>query len=693
MCWNVRHIMLLFLLPFALLCACQRHDTDLVETRRATSLPTTIASPELSAIDSLMWRQPDSALACLLPYLDTCCRDAKFCVSTNETFDNHYAHLLLAELLYKNDYAQTNRPALLQAVSYFDSLTFTLNDTPSPKRLIAGTDPLSLTRNDNIVFLDARAHYINGVGYYENDSIVPACASYLKALELMESHFDVKDLVGKKAKFMSYTNNHLGSLFSSQFMMESSIMCYKEALAFCLIAPTSAFGISNNCCRIGNQNDMIGEKDTAIYYYDKALENLPNTNNLTYRDIISSKALLSYQINKTARTSIEELKSMVGQASDENERYTRFLTIGDIYYEEGQFDSARYYLEIVFENKEDVVSKIRAAEYLRTIYDSVGDKEKSDLYVHYLANHKKPDSENKAFVSKLNELFKNYLDKKKEKNVAEERKATEQKLLRIVIPLSIVLALAIIVMAKLRGWKLLKKQQSEADRLLEEKERQHEKELRQRQEEAEKALEDKEKYHQQEMEAKEAKARKELEERDNRHAEAIEAERQAHRMEQAAISGRLKRKNEEVRELRDQIKRQDELDVMSKQTELFTDEPICQLILGRVKEGKFKSKVDYLDYKDSALSKQQLFELRVAADQHFDLFTIRLKNSYPQLTNGDLDYCCLYLLGLTNADLAALMQRAYNTVVERDGKLKKVFGNDNPLPVTLMGIAKNSLSF
>ena len=684
------------LVLLALVACAPKNNDDAVETWRAASLQITV-SPELSAIDSLMWQQPDSALARLIPYFDTCCRDAKFCVSTTTAYNRHYANLLLAELLYKNDYAQTNRPALRQAVRYFDSLTFTLNDTPSPKRLIAGSSfreggTLSLTRNDNLVFLNARAHYIHGVGYYEKDSIVEACAEYLKALELMENHFQEKDLVGKKAKFMSYTNNHLGSLFSSQFMMESSIMCYKEALAFCLIAPTSAFGISNNCCRIGNQNDMIGEKDTAIYYYDKALENLPNTNNLTYRDIISSKALLNYQVNKTARTSIEELKSMVGQASDENERYTRFLTIGDIYYEEGQFDSARYYLEIVFENKEDVVSKIRAAEYLRTIYDSVGDKEKSDLYVHYLANHKKTDSENKAFVSKLNELFKNYLDKKKEKNVAEERKAIEQKLLRIVIPLSIVLALAIIVMAKLRGWKLLKKQQLEADRLLEEKERQHEKELRQRQEEAEKALEDKEKYHQQEMEAKEAKVRKELEERDNRHAEAIEAERQAHRMEQAAISGRLKRKNEEVRELRDQIKRQDELDVMSKQTELFTDEPICQLILERVKEGKFKSKVDYLDYKDSALSKQQLFDLRVATDRHFDLFTIRLKNAYPQLTNSDLDYCCLYLLGMTNADLAALMQRAYNTVVERDGKLKKIIGNDNPLPITLMGLANNSLS-
>lgn len=146
MCRNVRHIVLLFLLPFALLCACQRHDTDPVETRRATSLPTIIASPELSAIDSLMWRQPDSALACLIPYFDTCrdvacnvypenhngnSEDVARYVSTNVAFNRHYANLLLAELLYKNDYAQTNCPALLQAVRYFDSLTFTLNDTSS----------------------------------------------------------------------------------------------------------------------------------------------------------------------------------------------------------------------------------------------------------------------------------------------------------------------------------------------------------------------------------------------------------------------------------------------------------------------------------------------------------------------------------------------------------------------------------
>ena len=145
-----------------LLAACTHSGDDLVETRHGTSLQTT-ASPELSAIDSLMWRQPDSALAVLMDYLSDNGRDGVHTVSTTTEYENHYGHLLLSELLYKNDYKQTNRRDLQKAVTYFDSLTLTLNDTLSPKRLIAGKDPLSLTRNGSIAFLDARAHYINGV--------------------------------------------------------------------------------------------------------------------------------------------------------------------------------------------------------------------------------------------------------------------------------------------------------------------------------------------------------------------------------------------------------------------------------------------------------------------------------------------------------------------------------------------------
>ena len=67
--------------------------------------------PALQAIDSLMWQQPDSALLALMAYEG----DAS-------EYNHHYAQLLTSELLYKNDYEQTNRRELQQSVAYFDSL-------------------------------------------------------------------------------------------------------------------------------------------------------------------------------------------------------------------------------------------------------------------------------------------------------------------------------------------------------------------------------------------------------------------------------------------------------------------------------------------------------------------------------------------------------------------------------------------
>ena len=116
-----------FLMLLAAFAACGDNSAT-VETQNFASLQTR----QLQAIDSLMWQQPDSALAQIIDYMD--CTDGACTVSTA-----HYAHLLLAELLYKNDYEQTNRAELLRAVAYYDSLC---------------------AENDDIAFLDARAHYI-----------------------------------------------------------------------------------------------------------------------------------------------------------------------------------------------------------------------------------------------------------------------------------------------------------------------------------------------------------------------------------------------------------------------------------------------------------------------------------------------------------------------------------------------------
>ena len=617
------------LLVLLALAACApKNNDDAVETWRAASLQTTV-SPELSAINSLMWRQPDSALARLIPYFDTCCRDAKFCVSTTTAYNRHYANLLLAELLYKNDYAQTNRPALQQAVAYFDSLTLTLNDTPAPKHLIAGTDPLSLTRNDIIVFLDARAHYINGVGYYENDSVVEACKEYLKALELMESHFQKKDLVGKKAKFMTYTYNRLGDMFEDQYMMDPTMDCYRHSYDYSIISPISSYSVSNTLYRIGKQYDMKGDKDSADYYYTQALVNMPDSTNLYYRDIASTKALLSYQMTHQAEMSLERLKQMALLAEDDDERLTRYLLIGGIFFKENLYDSALLYLEPVLENKRNRFLQIRVANYLRIIYDSLGNKEKSNECMSYLALHNETGAENSILVSQLSEIYKTYKSQKQEKEAEAKREAAVKKAIEIVVPIAVALALAIIVTAKWRSKKLLKKQREEADRMLGETEQQH-------------------------------------------------------RMQQAALSGRLKRSNEELRDVSKQLEQSLSKNAQYKSDAsndyaAFINDPICKHIIGIAHKQQFKSKMDYLIYKDDALSKEQLLDLRNAVQKHLPRFVSHIRKQYPKLTDNDMDCCYLVLLGLNEADISALMQRAYTTVCDRSRKISRIIGAHDSL--------------
>ena len=664
--WNNCGIWMLVLLVAALVAAC---NSTVVE-------PEEEPCRELEEIDSLMWKQPDSAFARLRVFAASSKADSL------DVFNGHYCQLLISELLYKNYYEQSNREELLKAVNFFDSLMMDNRQ---------GAGKLRAEEQERNVFLDARAHYINGVGFYERGNEVLACEEYLKALGLMEDFFDENDLMGNRAVFMFYTYNRLLSLFSSQFMMDPAIACGENALGYCRKEPSLTKEIPNTYFFIGKQYDKKGERDVARYYYEQAIEGLSDINNLVYRDVVSTKALCDFQDGLSAEDPLTTIRKMLYYAACEKERLTRFLAIGSIFTVEQSFDSAVCYLEPVFENQNYVSLQIQAAEYLLINYEHLGNEGKKDECILFLGDHKKPEGEDMAMVSKLEDSYKGYLNQKQKKEAEAERRDSVRNTIRMVVPIAVVVVLAIIILAKLKSKKLLKEQQEEADRILGKTEQQHKEELKRRQAEAEKTLEDKEKHHQQEMEAKEAQARKELEEREKQHAEVLEAERQTHRMEQAAISGRLKRSNRELRELKDQIKQMDDSVAKTEKAVSFDEEPICRLIMDRVNEGQFKSKIDYIIYKDSALDKQQLLDLRLAVDRHFGQFTARLKKAYPELTNSDLDYCCLYLLGLTDADIAALMQRTYNTVFERNGKMRKIFGSETPLPITLMGMANDSL--
>ena len=597
-------------------------EPEVAEQSRSIEGP----SLELSSIDSLMWRQPDSAFVRVRQFVASPKADSL------NVFEGHYCQMLISELLYKNYKQQSNRDDLLLAVDYFDSIVAADEYNSDGRK----TDAHGMSLQEQIVFLDARAHYINGAGYYERGEVVNGCAEYLKALEVMEEQFEEKALTGKKAVFMFYIYNRLLELFSAQFMMDPALTCGENALAYCRKVPSLSKEIPNTYFHIGKQYDKKGEKDVAKSYYEKAIEEMPDTNSTIYRDAVSMKVFCDYQLGLGAEQSLKTMKHSLASVKDEREKVARFLVIGSVYSEEGIYDSALRYFEFAFKNETDATSKIRAAESIRVVYDSLGDREKANEFMRYMTDHKESEGENKALVSKLEDLFKTYTIQKQEKEAEAKRKTAIKKVLGVIIPIAAVLASIIIVLAKMRSKKLLKDQQKEADKKLDETE-------------------------------------------------------QRHRMQQAAMSGRLKKSNEEVRELKDQIKQMDDLAAKTEIAASFNEEPICRLIMERVRDGQKKKKIDYIIYKDSALDKQQLLDLRLAVDRHFGQFTVRLKKAYPELTNSDLDYCCLYLLGLTDADVAALMQRAYNTVVERDGKIKKILGSDNPLPYTLIAIANESL--
>ncbi len=614
------------------------------------SPPTQVVEPaegpseELSAIDSLMWRQPDIALAQLQRFVVSPEADSL------DEFNGHYCQLLISELLYKNDWGQSNREELLQAVAYFDSL---VREAPHPPlkggAQRAGDSKKISNLTPNLVFLAARAHYINGAGYYEKDSVVNACAEYLKALEVMEEHFEEKERVGNMAKFMALTHGRLGEMFEEQLLAEPAIACYKQALSYCRREPTSKYGIPVLLYHLGIQYDIVDQKDSAAFYYDEALANMPDFDNLHYRDLMSNKAIFAfYNLDYSSDSVINILKHLVTLSADEEERTTRLLTLGHILFEDKQYDSSRVYLETVFEQQEDITSKMIAAERLSSIYQMEGDSIKAQKYASFLVGLTMSEIEKKTEASKENEMFKDYLAQKQKKQAVIEREKAVKRALLIIIPIAAVVALVVFIDAKRRNKKQLKEQQAEAKKLLEEK--------------------------------------------DKRHAEVLEAERQTHRMEQAAIAGRLKRSNQELRELKGQIKHLDDLAAKTEVAASFDEEPICRLIMERVNEGQFKAKIDCELYKSYALDKQQLLDLRVAADLHFSQLTLRLRKTYPKLTNIDIDYCCLYLLNLTHADVSALMQRAYNTVVERDSKIQKILGSEKPLPVILMDIAHNPSS-
>ena len=569
------------------------------------------ADPALASVDSLMWQQPDSALTRLIPWFDT---------EPATEYDRHYAHLLLAELLYKNDYEQTNRKELRLSVDYFDSLA-------------DGRDASA-----TMVFLDARAHYMNGVGYYERDSVVEACGEYLKAMEIMENNFDEKELTGQKAKLTALAYSHLTQLFSDQYLHEQAIYFAQRSIPYYKKHNATYWHIAWVLTEIGAQYDMLEHLDSADYYYHQAMKTIPDTTGLTYRDIAAHQAYLRYKIEKQPDSVLIQLQYLLSKAESETERSARCLSIAELYYLERRYDSAKIYYSQVFNQTASVNAKILVAQRLMELCNTNNDSVSANLYSAFLSSYADAGDDRGKIHSQLTKLQQNYAQHKMENFYNRQEKRKHRIVNGVVWTLLSCIGLFVLLL-------LLSKR--------------HVKEVETDKNEIEKQL---------------------------------VAEKHAHKIHQTVLSGRLKKSNELLRDVSQQLEKakQNQQAILENPTTkndftAFKESPICQHILKTVDTYHFKAKMDHLLYKNRALKKTQKKLLSEMGNKYLGQFTVRMKSQYPSLTNEDLLYCYLYLLGLNEADISALMQRAYSTVCERNRKIKHIIGTIDDLSAILMG--------
>ncbi|MCR5039460.1 MAG: hypothetical protein K6A94_09010 [Bacteroidales bacterium] len=557
----------------------------------------------LESIDSLMWRQPDSAFALLQAFAASPEAD-----SLDES-DIHYFQLLLSELLYKNDCEQTNRKDLLRAVAYYDSIA------GSPGAEARGMSVGPFRRRDashasaqTTAFLAARAHYINGVGFYESDSVVEACKEYLKALETMEIHFEGKALTADKVRLMALICTHLSMIYSDQYLHEQSIYFGRLCLQYYQKYEAVPWHLAWTLNEIGSNYDMLEELDSADFYYRKAIEMVDDTSMLMYRNIVTHLVYLGYKRDKNkAKEVITSLYHLLSVSGSPEESILRYSCIGEVLYDEKELDSALIVWSKVFQESSNIGLKKQAAERLVKICKAQQINEGVLEYAEFLVPYVNQEENKSEIKSRLTELYKAYSQVRlKRQNQKQIKQA-----LAVVMGMSFLLLIISLL------------------------------------------------YY--------------LNRRRKRNLETlIESERKAHKIQQEALAGRLRRSNAALKERIDEKRIMDDLFAPHKANqenieENYEEEPICQQILGLCNDKKnpIKSTVPISAYAGLALNDMQKARLKEAASLHYGFFFEKLKLQYPDLKEKDFLYCYLCLLGLDNTQIAVLLQHSISTIWER----------------------------
>lgn len=372
----------------------------------------------LKTIADTMTARPDAALDMIVSLSDTL--DERR-LSEAEYYEYQ---ILVAEALYKNDFGQTNDSAVAAAAVFFDSLA------------------LRYPKNIDVIFYKARAHYYKGVGEYERELAAEAFGDFLSALKALDmidyekaERYDIRH-------FKALTYNRLAEITYWYEINHESIDLFSLSDEMYL-KEKIYYNVSIDKHYIASIYNKMNEYSLALSSIMEAdsLLTLSGRDDSRLRERIArTRAMILYNIGRQD----EAREIVVFQISNAVEEESSMMSCGmlaDIYYNEGQYDSAICYYERYFGMHK--FSRMDAARRIIEICDITGDSEKAAQYAPYLAED---TADEIALTSVKNEIVTAY-----GLYVAGREAAKKARLWRMIIVVVAVSAAAAVAVLSLNG--------------------------------------------------------------------------------------------------------------------------------------------------------------------------------------------------------------------------------------------------
>lgn len=305
----------------------------------------------------------------------------------------HEYQILLSEALYKNYHAQTNHNEIVNACSYFDSLS------------------VLYPQNTEITFLFSKALYYKAVGFEELDKTKEAFNSYLKSLESIDKIKLNKKKVNKKQHneiqhCIALIYTRLGDLLYWHDVYDGAIECISKANElFCLEENQNA--LSRNNIILAVIYGLNANHDKALHHLSIAdsILKINNVEGALKNDIERIKASVMYNVGYKE----EAFQSVINQyktLDDPKQIMEAAGVLGDMYYNKKVYDSAIYYYEKYFPDNK--FSKINAANNIIEISIITGNHELITKYAPSLAEETNKEIMLSSIKTELTSLYHQY---------------------------------------------------------------------------------------------------------------------------------------------------------------------------------------------------------------------------------------------------------------------------------------------